>query len=101
MCWLSEELEAKTRDHQRLVGYSLLAVGLAIVLVGVILALGFLTGYIAAPVPYPPEILSEVEEAGFLAMGNLANAFLTFGLLLAMIWGGGEIAGKGAELIKA
>ena len=44
-------MERKPRDRQRILGYFLLTLGLVVVGVAVVLALGFLMGYMAAPWP--------------------------------------------------
>jgi hypothetical protein len=80
-------------------GYSLFALGLVIIGVAVVLGLGFLTGYLVPPTPYAAVEQTSSQGGTSFAFGNMANAFLVFGVLFVVVLGGNEICNKGLELV--
>jgi len=86
---------------QRLVlGYCLPTLGLAIVGLAVILALGFLMGYVAPPTPYPVATQSGPLGDITSAFVHVANVLFMSGLFVVVIFGGSVISGKGLQLIR-
>ena len=77
-----------------------MTLGLVVVGIAVVIALGFLMGYMAAPTPYPAVAQTAPEGGTVIAVGHLANVIFVFGLLVVVVLGGAEISGKGLQLVR-
>lgn len=100
------EIPEKAEHQQQarravILGYSLLALGLAIVGLAVILALGFLGGYVPPPTPYPVAVQAGPSGEIATAFDHVANVLFMSGLLVAVIFGGSVISGRGLQFIQA
>jgi formate-dependent nitrite reductase membrane component NrfD len=88
----------KTLKIEKSVGYALLGLGLALIIVAVILALLVLLGTLHVP-ELIPTVASE-QDAFAQAFAAFSNACLIFFTLVIVVWAGSIVTSRGVTMVK-
>lgn len=88
----------KALKIEKSVGYALLGLGLALIIVAVILALLVLLGALHVPELIPA--IADEQDAFAKAFAAFSNACLIFFTLVIVVWAGSIVTSRGVTMVK-
>lgn len=83
---------------EKSVGYALLGLGLALIIIAVVLALLVLLGALHVPELIPA--ITDEQDAFAQAFAAFSNACLIFFTLVIVVWAGSIVTSRGVTMVK-